>query len=222
MHVPPRQIEENLRKVKERIAAVACGVGRDPESIRLVAVTKSVGIEEAEILYELGVREFGENRLQEAQQKIKAMKQSVTWHMIGAVQRRKARDVAALFHCVDSVDRTELAAALNEHCEKLKRTLPILVEVNVSGEESKHGFAPEQLPNALELISRFEYLRNDGLMTMAPLVKDPEETRPLFARLRELRDRFGLKELSMGMSNDFEVAIEEGATQVRIGTALFQ
>jgi len=147
---------------------------------------------------------------------------AVCWHMVGSVQRRKAKDVVALFHRVDSVDRLELAEALDRRCEELgKRLLPILIEVNVSGEASKHGFEPADLEAAVQCIARLSHLKLEGLMTMAPLVDDPETVRPVFARLRQAAQRFGLAELSMGMTNDFEVAIEEGATEVRIGTALF-
>lgn len=217
--VPRPQIEENLRRIRERIAAAARRAGRNPESVRLVAVTKSVGLEEVRSLAELGVRDLGESRVEQARPKIEGLKAPAHWHMIGSVQRRKARDVAVLFDCVHSVDRLELAEALDRHAGK---PLDVLVEVNVSGEASKHGLVPDEVLAALAAFAKLPNLRVLGLMTMAPLVDDPEEVRPVFVGLRRLAERFGLPELSMGMSNDFEVAVEEGATMVRIGTALFQ
>lgn len=216
------RIAENLERLQQRIQDAAKRAGRAPGEVRLVAVTKSVGLEEARVLCALGVTDLAENRVDVARPKIDALKKAARWHMIGSVQRRKAADVVALFDTVDSVDRLELAEALDARCEPLGKTLPVLVEVNVSGEASKHGFSPEDLPRALELMARLRWINVNGLMTMAPFTEDPETVRPVFARLRALREELGLQELSMGMSNDFEVAIEEGATQVRIGTALFE
>ena len=221
MAIARTQIEANLARVRGRMADAAQRAGRSPESVRLVAVTKSVGIEEARILHELGVAALGENRVEDARAKIETLDPAVEWHMIGSVQRRKARDVAALFDTVDTVDRLELAEALEQRCRELDKVIRVLVEANVSGEPSKHGFAPEALAAVVGLMRAMPHLRVEGLMTMAPLVEDPEAVRPVFARLRQWAERLGLRELSMGMSNDFEVAIEEGATQVRIGTALF-
>jgi len=214
-------IERNLERVRARMAEAAGRSGRSSDSVRLVAVTKAVGIEEARTLLELGVRDLGENRVEDARPKVDVVGSQAQWHMIGTVQRRKAGEVVELFACVDSVDRVELAEALERKCAEHGKTMPVLLEVNVSGEASKHGFIPADLPSALERIRRLAHLRAEGLMTMAPLVDDPEEVRPVFAALRKLAEQVGLSVLSMGMSNDFEVAIEEGATQVRIGTALF-
>ena len=141
--------------------------------------------------------------------------------MIGSVQRRRARDVAALFDTVDSIDRLALAAALEQRCEELDKTMEVLIEVNVSGEESKHGFAPEALEEGLREMAAYDRLRVTGLMTMAPWGAQESGIRPLFRRLKEAADEHGLAELSMGMTDDFEIAIEEGATQIRIGRALF-
>ena len=204
------------------MAEAARRSGRSPEDVRLVAVTKTVGIEEIRILHDLGETDLGENRLEIATPKIQAFGRAVTWHMIGNVQRRKARDIVALFDCVDAVDRLSLAEALDKRCADQGKRLDVLLEVNVSGEESKHGLNPADLDSAVDAIGRLERLRIRGLLTMAPFVADPEETRPVFAALRELAERFGFPGLSMGMTNDFEVAIEEGATQVRIGSALFR
>ena len=215
-------IGRNLDSVRQRIERAAQRAGRSAHDVRLVAVTKTVGLKEICILCEMGVTDLGENRLEVATPKIERFEGEATWHMIGSIQRRKARDVAALFNRADSIDRIELAEALDRRCEALGKRMPILLEVNVSGETQKHGFSPEELEATLEAMAAFEHLDVQGTMTMAPFVADPESTRPVFAALRELTQRVGLKELSMGMTNDFEVAVEEGATQVRIGTALFE
>lgn len=216
------KIADNLRRIRERMDAAAGRAGRSPESVRLLAVTKSVGVEEVRALVDLGISDFGESRIEAARPKMDAVGRAVRWHMIGSVQRRKARDVGAVFDWVHSVDRLELAEALNKGAEARETPLDILIEVNVSGEESKHGFRPEELPAVLPALAPLTRLRVRGLMTMAPFVDDPETVRPVFAGLRRLAEAHGLAELSMGMSNDYEVAIEEGATIVRIGTALFE
>lgn len=215
------QIAENLNAIQARIAAAADRADRNAEQVRLVGVTKSVGVSEAKFLFELGVTHLGENRVEEAGEKVAALDTGVTWHMIGAIQRRKARDVVDKFHCVDAVDRLKLAETLQRRCEEAGKTMPILLEVNVSGEKAKHGFTPEELPKALDAVRALDRLTIRGLMTMAPFVDDPEHTRPVFAKLRELAGKFELPDVSMGMTNDFEIAIEEGATEVRIGSALF-
>ncbi len=216
------KISENIHGIEERIARAAERAGRAPGGVKLIPVTKSVGEKEARILVELGCTEIGENRVETARPKIEALGPDVRWHMIGHIQRRKAREVVALFDRVDSLDRLDLAAALEKPCEAAGKTLDVLLQVNVSGEESKGGFTGESVQDAFEKIKDMPHLRVMGLMTMAPIVDDPEEARPLFAQLRELAKALGLKELSMGMTNDFEVAVEEGATEVRIGTAIFQ
>jgi len=215
-------IERNLERVRARMDEAATRSGRPCGSVRLVAVTKTVSVEQARILLESGVTELGENRVEEARSKVEAVGPTAQWHMIGTVQRRKAGEVVDLFAYVDSVDRLELAEALERKCAERGKVMPVLLEVNVSGEASKHGFIPADLPSALDRVRALPHLLAEGLMTMAPLVDDPNEVRPVFAELRKLAEQMGLKELSMGMSNDFEVAIEEGATQVRIGTALFE
>ncbi len=215
------RIRFNLSAIQERIAAAARRASRSPDGVRLVAVTKTVSLAEVRILLDLGIRDFGENRVEDARSKIEAVTEPVTWHMIGSVQRRKARDVASLFQCVDSVDRLELAETLDQRAGEVGKILPVLIEVNVSGEKAKHGFTEDTLESALQRIGQMRYIQVQGLMTMAPLADAPVTVRPVFARMRRLADRFGLVERSMGMSNDFEVAIEEGASQVRIGTALF-
>lgn len=198
--------------------------GRDPDSIELVAVTKTVGLKEILTLYKLGIRDFGENRLQPAREKIERFPHKAIWHMIGNVQRRKCNNIMRLFDKIDAVDRLAVAETFDKRCQESGREdpLPILIEINVAGEVSKHGFNPEELPKILDKISEMKHLRVDGLLTMAPFVDDPEKTRPFFAQLRRLADAHGLATVSMGMTNDFEVAIEEGSTQVRIGSALFK
>ena len=223
----------NLALVRERIAAAAARAGRGSSDISLVAVSKMHPVEALLAAYELGVRDFGENRVEEAAVKLPAFKQAiadpaVVFHMIGHVQSRKAEDVAALFDRVHSVDSLKLAQRLARFA---RRPLPILLEVNVSGEESKYGFdgaRRAELFSAFEAMVQLPNLRLDGLMTMAPMVAEAEQARPVFCALRELRDEIvmryptlALPHLSMGMTDDFEVAIEEGATLVRIGRAIF-
>lgn len=215
------RISRNLSLIRERMEAACARAGRDVSEVTLVAVTKTVGIGECEALLDLGVTHLGENRVEHAESKIAAIGDRAVWHMVGSVQRRKAKRVAALFDRADSVDRLELAESLNEAAADREGPLPVLVQVNTSGEASKHGFSPEELPAALDAIRGLSNLRVDGLMTMAPFEAEAEETRPVFRALSELARAHGLSALSMGMTNDFEVAIEEGATEVRIGTALF-
>ncbi|HOE66885.1 MAG TPA: YggS family pyridoxal phosphate-dependent enzyme [Candidatus Hydrogenedentes bacterium] len=216
------RMERNLTRVRDHIETAALRAGRRPSDVRIIAVTKSVGLPEVHALWKLGVRDFAENRLDSARGKIAGFTFRPTWHMIGNVQRRKAREVVQLFDAIDAVDRPELALELEKRCAELGRTLPVLLEVNVSHEATKHGVGPEQLPGLLDAMAQCPHLRAEGLMTMAPFEADPEATRPVFATLRELAAQYGLHELSMGMTNDYQVAVEEGATQVRIGTALFE
>jgi len=228
--VPPPVIRANLERVRDRMAAAARRAGRAPESVRLLAVTKTVGPDEVRALHELGVRDFGESRVQEALHKMETLRGlRARWHMIGHVQSNKAAKVAGAFHLVHSLDSLRLAGALDAAAARRGEIVSALIEVNVSGEETKGGFAPDEVEAALREMGRMKNLRPDGLMTMAPVVDDPEKTRPLFAQLRGLRDRLAravpgieLRLLSMGMTQDFEVASEEGADIVRIGTALFQ
>lgn len=216
-------IRANLGRIHKRIAAAAQRAGRKPDTVRLIPVTKTVGETEIRTLIGMGYTELAENRVETAQPKIEAFAGQARWHMVGRIQRRKARDVVALFDRVDSVDRLSLAEELERRCAAAGKTMPILLQVNTSGEEVKAGFAPGEAEDALaQLRGGMPHLKVEGLMTMAPLVDNPEETRPVFAGLRKLGERLGLTTLSMGMSNDFEVAVEEGATEVRIGTAIFK
>ncbi len=215
-------LQRNLDAVQQHITAAAARAGRPPDAVRLVAVTKTVGPDIVRVLRDLGVTEFAENRVEGAREKIEAAPAPACWHMIGPVQRRKARDVVALFDTVDSIDRLEVAAALQRRCEEQNRHLRALVEVNVSGEASKHGFAPESLDDVLAAIADLDRLHIEGLMTMAPFDAPEEVLRAVFGRLRELAQSHHLPEISMGMSDDYAVAVEEGSTQVRIGRALFE
>jgi pyridoxal phosphate enzyme (YggS family) len=229
---------ECLRSVRERIDAAARRAGRDPASITLVAVTKTQPPEVIRAAYDLGLRHFGENRVEEAEAKVGRLPGDVTWHMIGHIQSRKARQVVPIFQFVHSVDSVRLAARLDRFCADRGEPLPILLECNVSGEESKYGFAVAHRRSgdadrgafaaAVEEILALPHLAVRGLMTMAPIVADPEQARPVFVRLRQLRDELAAafpqsdwSQLSMGMTDDFEVAIEEGATFVRVGRAIF-
>ena len=205
------------------MAAPCARAGREADAVRLVAVTKYAGVEEARALVDLGLRDLGENRLAGVREKIEALQGSgVRWHMIGNVQRRKAREVVALFDTVDAVDRPALGEALQRHCEARGKRMDVLAEINVSGEASKHGAPLDEAEALLDALRPFDLLRVQGLLCMAPRGAGEAELRGVFRRMRALAEAHGLAELSMGMSNDFEIAIEEGATQVRIGQALFQ
>ena len=226
-------LQDNLVRVQDRIASAAARAGRDAADVTLIAVSKTQPVDVLLAAYELGVRHFGENRVEEAAAKVPAFRQAigdpaVVFHMIGHLQSRKAGDAIALFDRVHSVDSVKLAQRLSRFAAQ---PLPILLEVNVSGEGSKYGFdgaRRDELFSAIEVIAPLPNLQLDGLMTMAPMVDDPEQARPVFRALRELRDEIEaryltikLPHLSMGMTDDFEVAIEEGATLVRIGRAIF-
>jgi len=219
-------LEERLAEVRARMAA-ACGrVRRSPDEVRLVAVTKTFGPDTVDAAQRAGLGLFGENRVQEAAAKI-AECGSAEWHLVGHLQRNKVRPALELFSMFHAVDSVRLLEAIAETAAETGHQPRLLLEVNVSGEGSKFGFAPEALPEALDAAAQLGGPSVVGLMTVPPFSPDPEASRPYFRRLRELRDRcqdesgLDLPELSMGMSGDFEVAIEEGATYVRVGTALF-
>ncbi|MGD8814732.1 MAG: YggS family pyridoxal phosphate-dependent enzyme [Anaerolineales bacterium] len=230
-----KQIETNLSVVRTRIEEAAQRVGRDLENVELVAITKGYPIEFIQHAHVLGLRHFGENRVEEAVPKLDALTDltDLVWHMVGHVQSRKAKTVAPRFDWVHSVDSLKLARRLDRFAAEAGRRLPVLLECNVSGEQSKAGWAlwerdrwPQILPVFSEVLA-LEYLEVHGLMTMAPWTTDWELVRNVFRRLRELRELLEAdlpghwEELSMGMSSDFEIAIEEGATMVRIGQAIF-
>ena len=238
-------IAANLARVQARIQAAARRAGRDPAGVTLVAVTKTRPLDAMQVAYQAGVRNFGENRVEEGSLKIPAFNdwaaaERPTWHMIGHLQSRKAADALAHFDMVHSVDSLKLAERLSRLAEGAGRAaLPILLECNVSGEASKYGFELSGWQASREIrlaffdvvrsINRLPRLRLQGLMTMAPLVAEPEQARPVFAALRLLRNALAeelpgveWRHLSMGMTDDFEVAVEEGATLVRVGRALFE
>ena len=219
--ISPEQIAENVVRVRARIAAACDRAGRDPADVTLIAVTKTHLAEAVAAAYAAGIRDFGENRVQEAAEKIpaaRALGVEATWHLIGNLQRNKVAAALPLFDVIHSVDSLRLAEALNERSTAGAR---VLLEVNVSGEASKHGVSPEDAPDLAERIGHMRHIALLGLMTVAPIAAEPEDARPIFRRLRDLRDALGLRELSMGMTGDFEVAIEEGATFVRVGRAIF-
>jgi PLP dependent protein len=233
--------KDRYLKILERIATAAQRAGRDPQTVKLLAVSKGRSLAEIYDVYELGQRDFGENRTEEGGDKINAAlhaHKTITWHMIGHVQRRKARSVAADFDWVHSLDGVPLAERLGHSAAEAGKVLPVLLECNVSGEASKEGLETSQIEtdpaqwtalcSTVERILAQPGLRVAGLMTMAPIVPTPELARPVFRQLRLLRDKLAKQftsasweELSMGMTDDFGVAIEEGATMVRIGRAIF-
>ena len=249
-------IAENLATIHERLARAASRAGRNPSDIALMAVTKTHPAERIIEAYEAGQRLFGENRVQEFAEKYDALRglQGAEFHMIGHLQSNKAGKAVEVFHGIDSLDSAKLADRLNAAAEKLGKTVDVLIEINIGGEEAKSGIAPDspELEAILESagapslrqpqgglsslsagervgLPRWSQLRIQGLMTVPPYTEDPEGARPYFRRLRELRDKLAarnlpglsLTQLSMGMSHDFEVAIEEGSTCVRVGTAIF-
>jgi PLP dependent protein len=207
--------------VRRRIAGAAERAGRDPGAVRLVAVTKSFPEEVCAAALDAGMTDLGENRVQEGVAKAEALARlgrRPVWHLIGHLQSNKVKPALATFDVIHSVDSIDLAHAISRRAES---PVAMLLEVNVGGEASKFGFAPEGVPAAYETIATLPKLAIHGLMTVAPQVADPEVVRPVFRRLRELAGSLGLPELSMGMSGDYEVAVEEGATIVRVGSALF-
>jgi pyridoxal phosphate enzyme (YggS family) len=214
-------IRKNIQDVQQRIERACDRSHRSADEITLVAVTKSVDAMSIESAYECGLRDFGENRVQEAERKItelSALRSQVTWHMIGHVQTNKVKPVIRFFDMIQSVDSIKLATRLDSH---LTEPLPVLVQVNISEEMTKGGFSRDQVTGAVKEISGLPHLDVKGLMTIAPLTDNMEEVRPIFRTLRKIRDELGLEHISMGMSDDYEIAIEEGATIVRIGRAIF-
>jgi PLP dependent protein len=218
---------DQLHSVRVRIAAACARAGRDAASVTLLAVSKGQPPERVSQLAAEGQRLFGENRVQEAKAKIGRCPSRLTWHMIGHLQTNKARDAVRLFGMIQSVDSLRLAEEIHLCAGKAARTMPVLLEVNIAGESSKFGYSPERLLEELKAVNALSRIEIHGLMTIAPWTPTPEKVRPVFRRLRELKaqceDLLGapLAHLSMGMTGDFEVAIEEGATLVRVGTALF-
>ena len=222
---------ENIKNVYRKISSAAIRSGRNPFDVKLIAVTKTVGMDKIKEAIDLGLRIFGENRVQEAEQKITDCRLQIAnckleWHMIGHLQKNKAKKAIQLFDLIHSLDSIELAKELNKYAERERKIQRALIEVKLSGEETKYGVVRENLMDLIESVSRMNNLKLEGLMTMPPFFDNPEMARPFFKGLRELRDNaeksgYKLLELSMGMTTDFEVAILEGATMVRIGTGIF-
>ncbi|MDI6764523.1 MAG: YggS family pyridoxal phosphate-dependent enzyme [Thermodesulfobacteriota bacterium] len=220
------EIRDNFLRVMERIEKAAQGAGRNPEEINLVAVSKTVESARIKEAIEAGVSILGENYVQEAQKKIDEIGRTVSWHFVGHLQSNKAKYAVRLFDMIHSLDSIPLAEELNRRAEKEGRTMNAMIEINLSGETTKFGAEEERAFDIARRVLNLSHLSLVGLMTMPPYFDDPRLSRPYYIRLRELKEKMikegiPLRELSMGMSNDFEIAIEEGATFVRVGTAIF-
>ena len=222
-------VKDNIKKIRDNIAQAALRSGREASDIRLMAVTKTVADEKIIEAIDAGVDIIGENYVQEARRKIEEMGKNVEWHMIGYLQSKKSKYAVRLFNMIHSIDRIKLARELDKRARMAECITKILIEVNISGEETKSGVKKEDALRLVKDISALENLSIQGLMTMSPWFDHPEDARPYFVSLRELRDRIAeekipnveMCELSMGMSGDYQVAVEEGATIVRIGTSIF-
>jgi PLP dependent protein len=219
-------IKENLLRITERIERAAQKSGRDPSEIKLVAVSKTVEAARIKEAIEAGVSVLGENYVQEAQKKIEEIGPCVAWHFIGHLQSNKAKNAVQLFDMIHSLDSIPLAEELNRRAQQADRMIKVLIEVNLSGEGTKFGTDEEKISNLARRILQLNHLSLEGLMTMPPYFDSPEMSRPYYIKLRELKEKLvregiPMSDLSMGMSNDFEIAVEEGATYVRVGTAIF-
>ncbi len=224
-------LQSNLSHLEKRIVAACERVGRMRDELTLIAVTKTHSVEAIQEAYDLGLRDFGENRVQELLKKKEFFANhesrtsnydDIRWHLIGHLQSNKAKYIAPFIHCVHSIDSLETAKELSKRAEQSSRKINTLLEINVAGETTKEGIAVSEVRELLRSIfEEATSLNVEGLMTVAPFLDDSKLVRPYFRELRKLRDELGLKDLSMGMTNDFEVAIEEGATMIRIGSALF-
>lgn len=218
-------IKENIEEVRSRIRRAARQAGRDPEEIELVAVSKTVTVESIKEAVAAGVKTIGEGRVQEAEEKFARIGAKAKWHLVGHLQTNKVKKALGIFELVHSVDSLRLASAINKEAQRIGKVQPILIQVNSSLEQTKFGFEEEGLQEAVAKIKALPYLQVQGLMAIGPLAGNPKEVRPCFRRLKELfeemKENFQMKYLSMGMTNDFEVAIEEGANMVRIGRGIF-
>lgn len=222
-------LSENLQQVEKNIQAACDRSGRERSDVTLIAVSKTKPVPMLSEIYDCGIRHFGENKVQEITDKEACMPKDIHWHMIGHLQRNKVKYIVDKVECIHSVDSLRLAEAIEQEASKKDCIVNILVEVNVAKEESKFGLMPEEVEEFIEKISDFSHIRVQGLMTIAPFVGNPEENRPVFANLRKLSvdiarkkvNNVNMNVLSMGMTNDYEIAIEEGATMVRVGTAIF-
>ena len=224
-----KSVGDNVARIRERIAEAALRRGRDPSGVRLMAVTKTVDDGRIEEAVAAGVDILGENYVQEAKRKIEILGRKVEWHFIGHLQSNKARYAVRLFDLIHSVDRSGLAAELDRRSDRAGVVTPVLIQVSLGGEETKGGVLPEDALTLVREVAAMKHLSVRGLMTMPPWFDDPEEARPFFRALREMGERVrelvipgvSMEELSMGMTQDYEVAVEEGATIVRVGRALF-
>jgi len=222
-------LRARLTNVRERIATAASRAGRDPASVRLIAISKTFSAGEIRAAAAAGQIDFGENKVQEALQKIGEVgTDTLRWHLVGHLQSNKARKAAEHFHTIHAIDSAALLMKVDDAAAAAGRSIDLLLQVDLAGEPTKHGARPDEIPAILQAAAACHASRVVGLMTLPPAVDDAESARPYFARLRDLRDRFApqapggvLTELSMGMSHDFEVAVEEGATMIRVGTAIF-
>ena len=214
-------IATNLERVRERLARAAERAGRRPDDVLLIAVSKTVDVERIRAAVAAGVTALGENRVQEAKTKIAELGRPAAWHLIGHLQTNKVKDALPLFDVIHSLDRLELAREIERRAAARGQVVDALLQVNVAAEASKGGVGADAVGETLDTIGKLAHVRVRGLMTIPPEVERAEDSRPWFRRLREMAERHGLRELSMGMSGDFEVAVEEGATMVRVGTAVF-
>jgi pyridoxal phosphate enzyme (YggS family) len=218
-----KMVRDNLVSVRQRIKDAALRAGRDPSAVRLVVVTKEADIDRMREAVDAGVTDIGENRVKDALSKKEVFDSHLlSWHMIGHLQSNKARDAISIFSVIHSVDSLKLAYIINKEAGKAEKTQDILIEVNVSAEKTKFGITPEKLKDFLKEKDSLKHVNILGLMTMAPFGEKAEASRPYFKKLKKLADAHKLKELSMGMTQDFEVAVEEGATMVRVGSAIFK
>jgi pyridoxal phosphate enzyme (YggS family) len=223
-------IAENLESVRRRIAKSCEKIGKDASGVTLVCVTKETDAAGIEEVLRLGVKDIGENRVQDAAEKHKAIGSRIRWHLVGHLQTNKAKDAVRIFDLIHSVDSARLAKEIDKEAKKIDKVQDILIQVNTSGEESKFGVTPEDTQGLIKELILYQNITIKGLMTIAPEASDPETVRPYFRKLRELRDKlyelrvtgYELRLLSMGMSGDFEIAIGEGSNMVRIGRAIFK
>ena len=222
-------LEKNLKSIQDKVKDACKRSGRHPEDVTLIAVSKTKPVSMLQEIYDLGIRQFGENKVQELTDKYEKLPKGISWHMIGHLQRNKVKYLIGKTTLIHSVDSLRLAEAIEAEAAKKNCLVDVLIEVNVAREESKFGISPEEVLPLVEQIARFRHIKIKGFMTIAPFVENPEENRIHFANLRKLSvdiaskniDNGSMRILSMGMTNDYEVAIEEGATMVRVGTGIF-
>ena len=222
-------VTESLKEVEKKVEEACKRAGRERSEVTLIAVGKTKPVEMLQEIYDTGVRDFGENKVQEMMDKYEVMPKDIHWHMLGHLQRNKVKQVLPHAVLIHSVDSLRLAEQIDQEAEKLGITAKILLEVNVAKEESKFGMMPEEVPEMVEQISLLPHLQIEGLMTIAPFVDDPEKNRPVFQKLYQLSvdikkkniDNVNMSVLSMGMTGDYQVAVEEGATMIRVGTGIF-